>query len=123
MHWYVLSESTGVATLCASESDARREAGAYDRLYPRAAPHVATRLAAIDASDGDKCTKCSVAQEHQLFVTSVRALLSIHDANSVRVEELLLANNVVKLHLTEGAQAELDALERVRTLCSAQPRN
>ena len=44
MHWYALSKTTGMATLCASEQDARREAKAYDSLYPKAAPHIATRL-------------------------------------------------------------------------------
>ena len=48
MHWYVLSETTGMATLCASEKDARRESKAYDRLYPRAAPHTATQLVKAD---------------------------------------------------------------------------
>ena len=48
MHWYVLSETTGVATLCASEQDARREAKAYDNLYPRAAPHFPTQLIPAD---------------------------------------------------------------------------
>lgn len=52
MHWYALSKTTGVATLCASEQDARREAKAYDALYPLAAPHVATRLQPIDADEG-----------------------------------------------------------------------
>ncbi len=48
MHWYALSQTTGMATLCASEQDARREAPAYDRLYPRAAPHIATQLVPAD---------------------------------------------------------------------------
>lgn len=52
MYWYALSKTTGMATLCASEQDARREAKAYDSLYPRAAPHVATRLQPIDADKG-----------------------------------------------------------------------
>lgn len=72
MRWYVLSKTTGIATLCASERDARSEAEAYNRLYPLHAPHVATRLQAIDAgllaaaqqtleenghlADGDVCT-------------------------------------------------------------------
>lgn len=72
MRWYVLSKTTGIATLCASERDARSEAEAYNRLYPLHAPHVATRLQAIDTgllaaaqqtleenghlADGDVCT-------------------------------------------------------------------
>lgn len=44
MHWYAFSTKTGMATLCASEQDARREAPVYDRLYPGAAPHIATQL-------------------------------------------------------------------------------
>lgn len=48
MRWYVLSKTTGIATLCASERDARSEAEAYNRLYPLHAPHVATRLQPID---------------------------------------------------------------------------
>jgi hypothetical protein len=71
-HWYVLSETTGIATLCASEQDARSEARDYDKVYPLAAPHVATRLQPIDTgllaaaqqtlaenahlADGDTCT-------------------------------------------------------------------
>lgn len=51
MHWYALSKTTGVATLCASAADARREAKAYDRLYPASAPHVATRLVQSDVRD------------------------------------------------------------------------
>ena len=52
MRWYALSKTTGMATLCASEQDARREAKAYDNLYPKAAPHVATRLQPLDADEG-----------------------------------------------------------------------
>ena len=48
MHWYALSKATGMATLCASELDARRVAKEADNLYPRSGPHVATRLAPID---------------------------------------------------------------------------
>lgn len=51
MHWYVLSKTTGMATLCASEQDARHEAKAYDRLYPLAAPHIATQLVPVDAQE------------------------------------------------------------------------
>ena len=54
MHWYVLSTSTGTATLCAGEHDARREAKSYDRLYPRAAPHVAVQLVPVlDTASSD----------------------------------------------------------------------
>ena len=51
MHWYALSKTTGVATLCASEQDARRAVKAYDRRYPRAAPHIATQLVSVDAQE------------------------------------------------------------------------
>lgn len=54
MHWYALSKATGVATLCAGEHDARRESKSYDRLYPRAAPHVAVRLVPVlDTASSD----------------------------------------------------------------------
>ncbi|MEJ5209592.1 hypothetical protein [Denitratimonas sp. CY0512] len=52
MHWYALSKTSGIATLCASESDARKAAQEYDETWPMAAPHVATRLQPIDAYDG-----------------------------------------------------------------------
>lgn len=50
-HWYVLSTVTGNATLSASEIDARREAETFNRLYPDAAPHVATRLVPVADAD------------------------------------------------------------------------
>ena len=52
MRWYALSQTTGMAKLCASEQDARRKAKAYDNLYPKAAQHVATRLQPLDVDEG-----------------------------------------------------------------------
>lgn len=43
MNWYVLNKDC-MATLCASEQDARDEAEEYDRIYPARAPHTATQL-------------------------------------------------------------------------------
>ena len=43
MNWYVLNKD-GVATLCASEQNARDEAEVYDRIYPGGRPHTATPL-------------------------------------------------------------------------------
>ncbi len=63
MHWYVLSESTGIATLCVSEQDARREAPAYDRLWPRAAPHIATQLARFEPLTGDTVESATIAMD------------------------------------------------------------
>lgn len=49
--WYVVSLTTGIVTLCMWCS----EAAAYDRLWPAAAPHIATRLHLVDAvRDGDR---------------------------------------------------------------------
>lgn len=72
MHWYALSKTTGIATLCKDERDARQAAIQYDREWPKGAPYVATRLAPIDTgllaaaqktleenmhlADGDVCT-------------------------------------------------------------------
>lgn len=47
--WYVVSLTTGIVTLCMCEEDACSEAAAYDRLWPAAAPHIATRLHLVDA--------------------------------------------------------------------------
>jgi hypothetical protein len=53
--WYVVSLTTGIVTLCMCEEDACSEAAAYDRLWPAAAPHIATRLHLVDAvRDGDR---------------------------------------------------------------------
>jgi len=53
--WDVVSLTTGIVTLCMCEEDACSEAAAYDRLWPAAAPHIATRLHLVDAvRDGDR---------------------------------------------------------------------
>ena len=46
--WYVLSATSGIATLCATEAEAMREAIKYDQIYPKHAPHFATRIKALD---------------------------------------------------------------------------
>ena len=53
MRWYVLSEPSGIITLCVDETDARESAAEYDTLYPANAPHVATRLHAIDVNHSE----------------------------------------------------------------------
>lgn len=52
MRWYALSTTTGIATLCKDEQDARQAAVQYDREWPNGAPHIATRLQPIDADEG-----------------------------------------------------------------------
>jgi len=41
--WYMVN-NIGMATLCADESDAKREAESADRLWPAHAPHRAVQL-------------------------------------------------------------------------------
>jgi len=77
MHWYTLSKTTGMATLCASEQDARREAKAYDKLYPRAAPHIATQLVPIDAQELiESCVPCGSICDPQNVADAIREYMT-----------------------------------------------
>lgn len=93
MHWYVLSKKSGIAALCTSESDARKAAQEYDKAWPNAAPHVATRLQPIDADDGidiaEELRNVLRWEEKRMGAVSAGALKEVIE----RLEKMLVPTN------------------------------
>jgi hypothetical protein len=109
MHWYVLSKTTGVATLCASEQDARHKAKAYDTLCPRAAPHVATRLQPIDADEG-----LDVAEELRMEAKQAKADARLIAAAPMMLEALQMAFDRDLTYLSDHAEIPRQDVVRAR---------
>lgn len=81
MHWYALSK-TGIATLCASEADAKREVSSCDKLYPRDSPHIATQLVPLEM----RITNSRKMQDYMEYSGNVVEIGDLDGQRGLRVE-------------------------------------